>query len=93
LSELFSENATATAQSAIDILRRQIGKERVNRLLIRERERSGKNGGVRLSQDVKVSDTGIDTVNLDPEGADAMNQDRTGQAKRQRAKFESDDDE
>ncbi|GMV83726.1 MAG: hypothetical protein AMXMBFR7_49100 [Planctomycetota bacterium] len=89
----FDARATATARSAVDMLRRQIGNDLVKALLRTERQRGEKSGGVRLSGRVEVVGMGGFTVNTDPESVHAAQQDRTGRTKRQRAKFDRDEHE
>jgi hypothetical protein len=72
------------------MLRAQIGTERVKALLKTERRRKGKAGGVRLSDDVQIMSVDAGLVNIDPEELHAAKADKTGQAPRQRGKFEAD---
>lgn len=66
----FADGATATAKSALDMLRRQIGAGRCKRLVQLERRRGDKPGGIKLAN-VEVVGTGRrDVVRL--RSSDAM---------------------
>ena len=53
----FADDATATAKSALDMLRRQIGSERCGRLIQLERRRGTRAGGIKLGT-VEIVGTG-----------------------------------
>jgi hypothetical protein len=81
----FAEGASADTRSAVVELRRQIGAKRCRRLLLTERKKGGKAGGVRLAQVDIVGGSGREVLR-DPSAIAAASSDRSGRARRQRQK-------